>query len=390
MQAVEAEKGLSIHSMKILLLHKRYYMQKDLINDRYGRFYEIPEYLAKIGHQVELVCHSYKNGAEIVSTEDKNFSVSSWELGREPFTGFFRHYRRLDRMIGDSRPDLIIAASDCYQIILGAALSKRHSIPFVADLYDNFAYYRASWIPGVLPLFYRALRHADAITVVSNSLMKLLERKGFATDRLYLVENAVAGKFCSNYDRQSSRDQFGFEAGRIYIGTAGELSRARGVEVLIRAFSEIAAENPSMSLVLAGKKEKGLKIPDSSNIRYLGMLDHDEIPVLFSALDLGVVCVGDNEFGRYCFPQKFYEMIACGLPVIASAVGEMLSLLKDNPEQLFRPDDKENMKLAIREQLRNRHRPSLTVPTWETQAKKIDGVIRNIVSRARPDPTRVG
>ncbi len=364
--------------MKILFLHKRFYMQKDLINDCYGRFFEIPDYLAKSGHQADLICHSYRSSEDVSVADNKNYSIFSRNLGLNPLYGFWKHYHYLDKALKGSRPEIIIAGSDCYQIIIGAALGSKHDIPFIADLYDNFSYYRASRIPGILPLFYRALKQADAVTVVSNGLKRLLEGKGISAGRLHLLENAVAEKFLIRHDKQSSRNRFGFEDGRIYIGTAGELSREKGVEVLIKAFVEIVMENPALSLVLAGEKEKNLVIPEQDNILWLGSLRHDEIPVLFAALDLGVICIKDNEFGRYCFPQKFYEMAACGLPLIASAVGEMPLLLKDTPALLFRPDDSEDLKRAMQEQIANKNILTMDIPTWERQAGKIDGLIRNI------------
>jgi len=367
--------------MKLLFLSKRYYMNRDLAADRYGRFYEIPDYLSAIGHHVRLVCHDYRNTTELELAINPRFSILSRPLGRESLTGFLRHYRRLCRLVECYGPDVILAASDCYQIILGAALSRRYAIPFVADLYDNFSYYRASRVPGVVPLFYRALKQADFITVVSNALKSLLAGKGIPADNLYLIENAVAEKFLVDYDKQRSRHHLGFKDNRVYIGTAGELSREKGTEVLVKAFVEMAATSDTLSLVLAGERQKNLVIPEQDNILLLGPLDHDEIPVLFSALDLGVICIRENEFGRYCFPQKFYEMLACGLPLVAPAVGEMRSLLKDTPALLFRPDDSGDLKRAIREQIDNRNVLSPDIPTWRGQAEKVDGLLRNIIAK---------
>jgi teichuronic acid biosynthesis glycosyltransferase TuaC len=38
--------------MKILVLTKRQYMGKDLLDDRFGRFRELPLELARLGHEV--------------------------------------------------------------------------------------------------------------------------------------------------------------------------------------------------------------------------------------------------------------------------------------------------------------------------------------------------
>lgn len=366
--------------MKILFLHKRFYMQKDLIDDRYGRFYEIPETLAKMGHQVLLVCHSYRKMAESDLTNNENFAISSRNLGWNPLYGFMRHYYRLVEMVQQNKPDIIIAGSDCYQVIIGAAVARRFSLPFVADLYDNFASYKASRIPGVLPLFTCALKRAQAVTVVSGMLMQRVESTCQPSGKLYLVENAVSKKFLAQHKRDYSRDYYGFDPDRIYIGTAGELSHDKGVELLLQAFAGIRKDDNRVTLVLAGKKSDGLRIPEHDAIRYLGELDHDEIPLLFSALDIGVICIKDNAFGRYCFPQKFYEMVACNLPVVVSDVGEMSLLLEHFPFMRFKADNSEDLQRAIRDQINNRQALTMDVPDWETQARKFDRIINDTVS----------
>jgi teichuronic acid biosynthesis glycosyltransferase TuaC len=365
--------------MRILFLHKRFYMHKDLINDRYGRFYEIPDYLAKRGHQIRLVCHSYRNTETSGLTVQGNFSINSFKLEWNPLSGFIRHYYRLVEMVRKDRPDVIIAGSDCYQIIIGAALARRYAIPFIADMYDNFAWYKASRIPGVLSLFARALAQASAVTAVSDALMDLVKEKYLPFGKLYLIENAVSKNFLAHHQRDLARAVLGFESDRIYIGTAGDLSAEKGLEQLLNAFKAIAGKNHIFTLVLAGKISGNLDIPSADNIRYLGELSHEQIPLLFSALDMGVICVRDNEFGRYCFPQKFYEMVACGLPLVASRVGEMARLLDRYPDQLFKPDDVNDMQRAIRYQLQHRLALPVEVPTWEMQAQKFEQIIEAVI-----------
>src|SRR4030095_17117421 len=54
--------------MKILVLTKRQYMGKDLLDDRFGRFRELPLELARLDHQVHGLCLSYRarNEAQVI------------------------------------------------------------------------------------------------------------------------------------------------------------------------------------------------------------------------------------------------------------------------------------------------------------------------------------
>jgi len=363
--------------MHILFLTKRYYSAHDLINDHYGRLYEIPLYLAKQGHQVDLVCHSYRKGSPVSSEKITNLDLSSRDLGLYPPYGFWTHYQWLKDAVGKSRPDIIVAASDCYQVIIGAAVARHYSLPFIADLYDNFLAFKASHIPGIPTLFARALKSADAVTAVSRNLCQLLGRS-LDPSKVYLLENAVSSPFLSGYDRQSIRHRYNFANGNLYIGTAGDLRPGKGIDKLITAFMGLVQDNPHLHLVLAGPRDNSLYIPASPNIHYLGQLPHGDIPAFLSALDLGVVCIRDDDFGRYCFPQKFCEMVACGIPVVVSAVGEMLHQLAEYPDMMFNADDAEDMQRAIGHQLQYRVTLPLKVPGWQQQAEKFGQILQTI------------
>lgn len=362
--------------LKILFITKRYYMSKDLIKDRYGRFYELPLYLSMHGHEVHLVCHSYRKDKPLSLKVNDRFSVSSWSLGLNPLSGLARHYHKLEQIILKDKPDLIIAASDCFQIILASRLARKYSIPLVADLYDNFLSYPASRLPGVASLFARALRQADLVTVVSSELAKLIASDKKIHHPVKVIVNGVTSCFAKHPDRMEARKKYGFESNQYVIGTAGSLHTDKGIAILIETFIELAAERPELRLVLAGPGKHGLSLPDSPVVSYLGNLPHQEIPLLFSALDLGVICIQNTAFGKYCFPQKFYEMVACKLPMVASAVGEMVFLMKGYPELLFKPDSREQLKHAIRYQIQHAITLPVSVPTWEDQAARLDQLIK--------------
>ena len=46
--------------MRILVLTKRQYMGKDLIDDRFGRFRELPLESARLGHELRGLCLNYR------------------------------------------------------------------------------------------------------------------------------------------------------------------------------------------------------------------------------------------------------------------------------------------------------------------------------------------
>ena len=368
--------------MHILFICKRYYMHKDLLQT-YGRFYEIPAGLAKLGHRVDVDCMSYYKSRGGTIRSESSLVISSDDATANPLANLVKHYRKLEIKIARERPDVIVAASDCYQIIIGAKLARRFAIPLVIDVYDNFYSYRASRLPGIWPLFVRSLKYAQAISVVSSQLKLHLSEVYGLEDNVHIIENAVTSEFLSAGNKARDRVQFQFAPDRIYLGTAGDLGRdgGRQTRLLVQTFISLKKEVQNITLVLAGPVHARNLIPAHDDIHYLGQLPYAQIPALFRAMDIGVINISDDHFGRYCFPQKFYEMVACRLPVVASSVGELRILLADYPELLFRSDDLQDMKRAILYQSSQRRSLTINVPTWQAQAEKFMLIIERAIRR---------
>jgi glycosyltransferase involved in cell wall biosynthesis len=157
------------------------------------------------------------------------------------------------------------------------------------------------------------------------------------------------------------------------VGTAGGLHRDKGIETLYAAWQQLSERRPDVHLVLAGPHEPGLPPPNGDRVHYLGALPHDRVAELFCALDVGAICVLDTLFGRYCFPQKAYEMLACGLPVVAADVGAMGKLLADCRERcLYTAGDAEDLALRIQAQLDSPSVPDIPIDDWQRVIGRIE------------------
>jgi glycosyltransferase involved in cell wall biosynthesis len=104
------------------------------------------------------------------------------------------------------------------------------------------------------------------------------------------------------------------------------------------------------------------------------------VPVLLGALDVAIVCNRDSAFGRYCFPLKFYEAIACGTPLVAAAVGDVGRLLADRPECRYGPGNPEELALRVKQLFgTSKSSVELEVPTWCDRAGMLSGFLSDCV-----------
>ncbi|NLV87723.1 MAG: glycosyltransferase family 4 protein, partial [Clostridiales bacterium] len=115
-------------------------------------------------------------------------------------------------------------------------------------------------------------------------------------------------------------------------------------------------------------------------VHYLGMLPHTDTAKLFSALDVGVIYLRDTPFGRYCFPQKAYEMQACELPVIATAVGVMPHLLSSAPQALYPEKNVPALVKALDFQIKEKKQMNITVENWKLTIAGVEREMCRIAS----------
>src|SRR5688572_24316233 len=111
--------------MKILVLTKRQYMGKDLLDDRFGRFWELPFELARLGHQVGGICLSYRPRKEGMMIDERPSTHGRviWQsvnLTHLSFPRLFRYAGVAVDFAEKFKPDAIWACSDAYHAIIGA------------------------------------------------------------------------------------------------------------------------------------------------------------------------------------------------------------------------------------------------------------------------------
>lgn len=358
--------------MRIAYFCKRQYMRKDVLDDRYGRLYALPWQLAARGHVILGLCLSYRPRPQgfIQDELDGALAWHSCNLTRPD-----RYLRHSLTLLRDFQPDLLLGGSDSPHIILTAALARQLRRPYVADLYDNFESFGLTRLPGIRFLYRRALRHAQGVSCVSLTLARYIKATCQPTGPVIALESTISPGQFQPLDRAACRQPLGLPPNVRLIGAAGALDYSRGIDTLYRAFHRLAERDPQLYLILAGRAGPDSPIPAHPRLLYLGELPHDRMPVFFNALDVAILCIRDTAFGRYSFPQKAYEMLACRIPLVATAVGSLGDLLKDAPHCLYRPDDAQDLADKIADQLNQPQLPELPIPTWADQAEKLERLL---------------
>lgn len=355
-------------------------MGKDVIDDQYARLYEIPRQLAKLGHDVLTMCIGYQgqgDGEWEHEAAPGRLRFLSRSISRPWLPRLLTYPRWALRQSELFAPDLVIGASDIPNVVLARWLARRLHAPLVIDLYDNFEAFGQGRIPGMVTALRCATRHASLVTTTSEALAHLVRQEYRATGLVLSMPSTIDKSVFRPLDRQQSRNELGLPADAILIGTAGGLHKTKGIEELYGAW-RILESDDRIHLVLAGPQDGSTPMPTGDRVHYLSQLPHEKVAVFFNALDVAAVCVLDTPFGRFCFPQKAYEILATGTPLIASNVGAMKDLFVGYPELLYTPGSPASLAERIQQAISSPARTDIPIDDWATLVKRIEPALRRI------------
>ena len=122
---------------------------------------------------------------------------------------------------------------------------------------------------------------------------------------------------------------------------------------MFQALEHLLKEVPNAKLVISGKREQGIDIPNNiqNAIISLGYLPDERMPLLLNALDVFLVINRDSAFGNFSYPVKLYEAMRCRRPVVASRTKSTSWILKDYPECLANANDPTDIARRIKNAL---------------------------------------
>ncbi len=164
---------------------------------------------------------------------------------------------------------------------------------------------------------------------------------GFEDDDVHLTAHWVEDEF--KPVEATKFEAFDLEESDFVILFSGRLSKEKGVLELPILYNHLKADFPEVKMVIAGTgpAEKQLKkeMPDAI---YLGWVNHESLPMIYSAADLLVL---PSKFDT--FSCSVLESISCGLPVAAYNIKGPKDIIK-NGENGFLANNFDDLKSMVR------------------------------------------
>jgi glycosyltransferase involved in cell wall biosynthesis len=312
--------------MKILFVGKRHPQQRDLIERPYGRFHHLPAGLADLGHEVRVLLVSHRR----LPSVQVHMAGVDW-IGEDVRSLGPRFlYRRLIEQARSFRPDWVVGMSDAWYGWLARRLAAAAGARLAIDAYDNYEAY----MPWNLPLHWawrRAVRAADLVTAAGPQLAARLQSHRRDGRRVEVIPMAADPSF-RPLEKAASREALGLPENAPLAGYLGSWARNRGTDLLLEAFRIARAALPELRLVLSGKPPT--EILTEPGVLGVGYVADAQLPALLNALDVACVITADTRFGRYSYPAKLCEAMACGVPVVATATEPVRWMLDNRADHL--------------------------------------------------------
>ena len=356
---------------KILVLMKRFGSNKDMVKENFGREIRLFEQLTK-KYKIDFICpDNHLREKFFIKKNGINFFVVPVS-----FLNPFIMLKTIKKAINKNNYDLIIPTTEPLIGIVGYYFSRKYQIPMIYEVQDNYEIYDSYKIPFVKFIEHNVIKNSNYVFYSNYQLMKKL--KFLRKNNIGVIENGVDLKLFRKVARKVARKTLKINQNIKLVTYTGSISKDRGIDNLIKAVAQLRKKDDSIYLLLSGKLEKDINIKRSFII-YKEFPKREQLVLGLNSSDVLVIASNDNEFTRYSFPQKLFEFMAVDVPVVATAVGDVVRILQPFQGSLCKPGSIEDLKNKITIQIKKKsmnYRKVAMNYTWEKLSKKLDKIIQ--------------
>ena len=198
----------------------------------------------------------------------------------------------------------------------------------------------------------RVFGAATALLAVSDGVATYLETHPAARGRVHVLANGVdPDRFPPDLVPELPR-----EPGSFTIGFVGTLKPWHGLDTLLAAFDTLHECDKGMRLLIVGDgpERETLEVEASTRgladaVIFMGAVDPARIPGLLASMDVATAPYPALDH-FYFSPLKVYEYMAAGVCVVASRVGQLAELIRDDSNGvLYSPGDVEALVVSLRQ-----------------------------------------
>lgn len=318
------------------------------------RLTRLAKLLRQRGHQVTVlttlpcypkgvIAEGYQDAWEVDEQRDGLRIIRTW-LWATPSPRISRKFiSQMSFMLTASlrglsipRPDVVlIEAQPVFTCVAAVLISLFKRVPYVMHI-------SAMWPEHLLtvgamtehhPIYRLALAamkamYRGAAQILTLSPIWVDTIKGYIgeTDKIRFNDNGVDLElFRPNLDSRAFRENYQLGDARLvtFIGT---FATQYDFEAMFKVAEHFRDHENLLFVFIGGGSqnnvvEERIARRDLPNLRWLGLIDREEIPSAWAASYITYLAFRDHDLYRGTIPGKFFEALACGVPIAAALEG---------------------------------------------------------------------
>jgi glycosyltransferase involved in cell wall biosynthesis len=303
-------------------------------------------------------------------------------------------------------PAALLVGHDLDGFLAGIRAKRRLGAPLVYDSHELYPDYAARDRPayelrGWIRYESRLIRHADLVIAVTPSRADVMaQRYGIPTPSV--IRNMPETARPPTEPMASLRE--GLPEGSRVVFYSGSMQVARGLEQLIPALAQL----PDAVLVVMGSGDDDYVVHLKAIAADVGVEDRmvmrppvrpHEVVAASADADVGVVLNRNVSLNNWLsLPNKIYEYLAAGMPVVTSNSPEMTQLVSEyDVGETCDPESPADIARAISavlgdreryDRLRENARRAAPELTWEREAERYLEAVRELTTPSTSSPSR--
>ncbi len=236
---------------------------------------------------------------------------------------------------------------------LGLLLRRFHPMKLVSTVHGWGVKSKKTPLYHAIDRF--SLKSYDRVICVSDKLLAECISAGIPIGNLCEIDNAIdLSSYESLPQKRAARIQLDVDPEKPVVVAVGRLSKEKAFDVLIQAFSDLLQTGIDATLVIAGDgperdalQSRITSFGCDNSIRLVGhVADPRDV---YAAAD--VFALSSTSEG---LPNSLLEAMACGVPVVATAVGAVPNVITDEANGLLiQPGEASPLTLALSRLLSN-------------------------------------
>ncbi|KIX13289.1 glycosyltransferase [Dethiosulfatarculus sandiegensis] len=296
--------------------------------------------------------------------------MRTWQ-GRAYLASIWGAIARMNKQI---RPQALFATwlyPDGYAALLAA---QRLGIPLTLKVHGSDVL-KLGQDPARKALLHKTITQAQALIAVSRHLKETLVEMGASEDKIQVVGNGVNSELFHPADRLEIKKKLNLDPSRRLALFVGNLDPVKGITYALKAL----AQTPELDLVLVGQgpllaslRAEAAELGISQRVTFALAKPHETVARYMQACDfLLLPSLSEGE------PNVVLEALSTGRPVVASRVGGVPALMRDQEQGfLVEPENADELAKAFK-MLLNKNFPEKTLVdsvkdrSWQGGADRI-------------------